>query len=150
MTGNGRLEEMAVRKESVLSSSSVSHLIPVPGSTVTHLSLASHLVDDVTRDSSAHTKGAECPCTSIDHTLFATQHFLQQRRYSMGKDDGLNCVRRACRKEQERGREVGLGGRRNLREGGREGERGGGMWEEGGGSVEGGSENGEGVEREED
>ena len=121
---------MAAGKESVLSSSSVSHLIPVPGSTVTHLSSASHLVDDVTSNSSAHTKGAKCPCTSIDHTLFATQHFLQQHRYSVGKDDGLNCVQRTCWKEQESGREVGLGGRRrDLREGGREGERDGGMWE---------------------
>ena len=71
---------------------------------------ASHLVDDVTRDSSAHTKGAECPCTSVDHTLFATQHFLQQHRQGIGGDNGLNFLWRACRKEQERGREVGLGG----------------------------------------
>ena len=40
MTDNGRREEVAAGRESVLLSSSVSHLIPVTGSAVTHLSLS--------------------------------------------------------------------------------------------------------------
>ena len=63
---------------------------------------ASHLIDDVTRDSSAHAKGAECPCTSVDHTLLPTQHLLQQHRQGIGGDNGLNCLWRACPTEGER------------------------------------------------